>query len=257
MALDFSVQSLQFRRRNKQGKMTLRYVWDVVSRADAPARMLIESWGGKPDGYIRTFGTDLLLGKYLSGRIAKGAAGSEDEDIDLDFVGACNYQVSGSLRNLGKALEADNHEKAKLRLQITGAEDEWDEHACLNNTVDGIVNFDDDGVTCNQLNQAMASRVKATFKRGGEYAKHVIAIDDFMTSAKDDLSDVLGGEATTYAPVDRERISEVIQLADGLREKMGEISVERPEPPGVIPPPPKVAIPEPVIERGTAWGGWA
>ncbi len=50
MALDFSVQSLQFRRKNKQGKMTLRYVWDVVSRTDSPARMLIETWGGKPDG---------------------------------------------------------------------------------------------------------------------------------------------------------------------------------------------------------------
>ena len=255
MAIDFSVQSLQFRRRNKQGKMTLRYVWDVVSRTDSPVRMLIESWGGKPDGYIRTFGTDLLLGKYLSGRIAKGAAGAADEDLDMDFVGEEKYEVHGPLRNLGRALKADNHEKAKLRLQITGAEDAWDEHACLNNTVDGIGNFDDDGVTCDQLNQAMASRVKASFKKGGEYATHIIAIDDFMTSAKD-LSDVLGGEATTYAPVDRERISEIIQLADGLREKMDEVSVERPEPPpGVAPPAPP--IPEPVIERGTAWGGWA
>lgn len=252
MAIDFSVQSLQFRRRNKQGKLTLRYVWDVVSRADSPARMLIESWGGKPDGYIRTFGTDLLLGKYLSGRVAKGSAGAPEGDLDLDLVGAEDYKVHGSLKNLGKALEADNHEKAKLRLHITGADDEWDEHACLNNTIDGIVDFDDEGITCNQLNQAMASRVKATFKREGKYAENIIAIDNFMTSATNDLSDVLGGEATVYAPMDRERIAEVIQVADGLREKMAvsAFTTHREPPPKVIPP-------EPVIERGAEWGGWA
>ena len=234
--------------------MTLRYVWDVVSRADSPARMLIESWGGKPDGYIRTFTTDLLLGKYLSGRIAKGAAGTKDDDLDMDLVGACSYVVRGPLRNLGRALKADNHEKAKLRLQITGAEDAWDEHPCLNNVVDGIVGFDDDGVTCDQLNQAMASRVKASFKKGGEYASHVLAINDYMISGEDDLSDVLGGEATTYAPMDKERIAEVIQVADGLREKMAVVSLE----PSPSPSPSReTVISEPVIERGAEWGGWA
>ena len=252
MALDFSVQSLQFRRRNGQGKMTLRFVWDVVSRKDSPARMLIESWGGKPDGYIRTFGTDLLLGKYLSARIAKGATGAEDDDIDLNMVGAEDYVIVGPLTNLGKALEADNHEKAKLRLQITGADDTWDNDACLNKVMSGIVDFDDELITCDKLNQAMASRVKAAFKRGGEYAAHVLAINEFMISGEDDLSDVLGGEATTYAPMDRERIAEVIQMADGLREKMVTSSTV-----SHVSDLPKVVVPEPVIERGVEWGGWA
>lgn len=252
MALDFSVQSLQFRRRNKQGKMTLRYVWDVISRTDSPARMLIESWGGKPDGYIRTFGTDLLLGNYLSGRIAKGANSAEDEDIGLEMVGDADWKVQGSLKNLGKALEADNHEKAKLRLQITGARDTWDDEACFNKTLFGIIDFDDEFVTCNQLNQAMASRVKSTFKRGGNYADNIISIDEFMTSAKDDLSDVLGGESVAYPPMDRERIAEVVQLADGLREKM---VVSRPEVNKTTNP--EIHIPESEIERGSEWGGWA
>lgn len=250
MALDFSVQSLQFRRRNKQGKMTLRYVWDVLSRKDSPARMLIESWGGKPDGYIRTFGTELLLGNYLSGRIAKGADSAEDENIGLAMVGEADWKVQGWLKNLGKALKADNHEKAKLRLQITGAKSTWDDEACFNKTMSGIVDFDDEFVTCDQLNQAMASRVKATFKVGGNYADNIISIDEFMTSANDDLSDVLGGEKVVYPPMDRERIAEAIQLADGLREKMAVSAV-------VKEPTSEIHIPEPVIERGSEWGGWA
>ncbi len=252
MALDFSVQSLQFRRRNKQGKMTLRYVWDVVSRTDSPARMLIESWGGKPDGYIKTFGTDLILGKYLSGRIAKGSAGADDMDIGLDMVGDADYKVHGPLTNLGKALEATNHENAKLRLQVVGADTKWDDDACLNKVVHEILDFEDEGITCDKLNQAMASRVRVSFKAGGEYAANIIAIDNFMTSADDDFSDVLGGEATVYAPTDRERIAEVIQMADGLRDKMAvSSSVAHKE------PTPELIIPEPVIDRGVGWGGWA
>lgn len=251
MALDFSVQSLQFRRRNKSGNMSLRYVWDVVSRTDSPARMLIETWGGKPDGYIKAFKTDLQLGKYLSGRVAKGAAGADDTEIELNMIGDEDYVVVGPLVNLGRALEANNHEKAKLRLKITGVDDSWDSDACLNKAVSGIVDYDEESMTCNELNQAMASRVKSTFKRGGNYAENILAINEFMISGEDDMSDVLGGEPVVYKPMDRERIAEVIQLADGLRENM-KIS-----PPEVKTPSPDIHIPEPEIIRGTEWGGWA
>jgi len=251
MAIDFSVQSLQFRRRNGHGKMTLRYVWDVISRTDATTRMLIESWGGKPDGYIKTFRTDLLLGKYLSGRIAKSSMNALDENIDLEMVGDAEYSVIGPLKNLGKALEASNHEKAKLRLQIVGADDAWDSEACFNKTMFGIIDLDDETVTCNQLNQGMASRVKATFKSGGKYADNILAIDEFMTSAKDDLADVLGGEPVSHSPMDGDRIKEIIQLADGLRDKMVASSVT------TIESKAEIHIPEPSVIRGSEWGGWA
>ena len=72
-----------------------------------------------------------------------------------------------------------------------------------------------------------------------------------MVSGKDDLSDVLGGESIVYQPMDRERIAGIIQVADGLRDKM---AVSRPE---VKVPEPEIHIPEPEIDRGLAWGGWA
>ena len=255
MAINFSVQSLQFRRRNPSGKMTMRYVWDVISREDAPNRMLIETWGGKPDGYIRAFGTDLLLGKYLSGRIAKGSSGADTTELDIRMVGAEEYSVAGPLNRLGMALEASNHEKAKMRLNISGADDEWDSDACFNKTMSGIIDFDDE-ISCDQLTQAMASRIKATFKRGGNYAEMILAMNEFMTSTPDDLSDVLDavtgtGVMTLYDPMDEERIMKVIEMADGLRDNL-EVAAHVTKP-----PPPDLHAPEPVIERGTEWGGWA
>ncbi len=79
------------------------------------------------------------------------------------------------------------------------------------------MNFGEE-ITCNQLNQAMASRIKLTFKNSGEYMTHIRAIDEFMVSGEDDLSDVLGTEKMVYPPMDSDRISEVIELADGIRD---------------------------------------
>jgi len=212
--------------------------------------MLIESWGGKPDGYIKEFKTDLQLGKYLSGRIAKAATGAAPDEIELNMVGDEFFKIRGSLDNLGMALEASNHENAKLRLKITGMDETWDDDACINKVLAGIVDVGAPHVTCDQLNQAMASRVRSTFKRGGNYADNILAIDDFMTSADEGLADVLGGEPVEYPPMDRERIAEIIQLADGLRDNM---VVSR----TVNTPNPEIHIPEPELVRGSDWGGWA
>lgn len=249
--MKLSIQSLQFRRKNKAGRKTLRMVWDIVSREDAPTRLLIESWGGKPDGYIKSFQTDLILGNYLSKRIAKAALKANDEELDLSLVGDAEYQVEGPASNIKKALEAPNHEVAKMRMEIQGAREEWDEDACLNNTLFGIINFDDPVMSRDNLTQAMASRVKIAFKQRGEYKEHLLSIHDFLKYSGDDMDDVLGGEALEYQPMDRERIAEVIQLADGLREKI--VTSE----PILKTPTTVIHTPEPEIIRGESWGGWA
>ncbi len=251
--MKLGIQSLQFRRMNKRGRKTMRMVWDVVSRNDSPKRLLIETWGGKPDGYIKCFATDLILGNYLSGRIAKSAKEAKDDDIELSMVGDNEYEVIGPATNLMKAMQATNHENAKMRLKISGANEDWDEDACLNKTLYGIIDFDDDGFSRDKLTQGMASRIKSTFKAGGEYQEHLSSIHEFLNGAGD-LSDVLGDEEvddTEWPPMDRERIAEVIQLADSLREKL--VTSE----PTLKASTTVAHTPEPEIIRGERWGGWA
>lgn len=252
--MKLSIQSLQLRKINKSGRKTLRMVWDIVSRNDSPARLLIESWGGKPDGYIKCFPTDLVLGKYLSARIAKTAKGATDEELDLVMVGDEEYKVEGCATNLSRTMSAENHENAKLRIKINGSKTDWDEDACLNKTISGLVDFDDSEMSANKLVEALASRVKSTFKRGGTYHEQVLAIHEFMKDVGESFDDVIGtGEVIEYPPMDRERIAGVIQLADNLRTKIDitapvDKAVETSHEP--IPP-------EPEVIRGEAWGGWA
>ncbi len=255
MKLD--IQSLQFRRMNKTGRMTLRMAWDVLSREDATVRCLIETWGGKPDGYIKCFPTDLVLGDYLSKRIAKSASGVvKDEDIDLTMVGAEMYIISGECNNLNKAMDAQNHENAKMRMNIKGIKTTWDEEACLNKTLSGLVEFGDVDVSADTLTQAMAGRVRDTFRNMGGYNEQLISIHEFMQSTAEGLDDVLGdGEAVSYAPMDRERIVEIIQLAEGLREKL--IASKPTLTTSTSKSTTAEYIPEPEINRGEAWGGWA
>lgn len=251
--MKISIQSLQFRRVNAAGNKTLRFVWDVVSRDDCSPKLLIETWGGRPDGYIKSFSTDLILGNYLSKRVAKAAMGAADNDIELTMVGAEDYIVTGAATNLEKAMDAENHENAKLRLGAT-AKDVWDSDACLNKTIFGIIDFDEPQLTANGLVQAMASRVKTVFKKGGTFTEQMIAIDDFMKLPDNSLDDVLAtGEEIDYPPMDRERIAEIIQVADGLREGLS-VTVEATV--TMEPEPVAVHLNDPVI-RGAEWGGWA
>lgn len=244
-----SVASLQLRRKNKAGRMTLRYVWDVVGREDSPLRLLVETWGGKPDGYIKCFDTDLILGNYLSGRIAKASVGASDHEVSLDIVGDTDFVVSGDKHRLEAALHSENHENAKLRLKISGANVDWDENSCLNHTLSGIVGFGDIAET-NEFTQALASRIRKTFKAGGEFKQHLHSMNVFMVAAGTTLDDVLSEEEeVSHEPMDRERLAEIIQVADHMRSRR---SVTRPgtptEPPVIV---------EPEIIRGNEWGGWA
>lgn len=251
--MKLGIQSLQFRRANKSGRKTMRMVWDIVSRDDSAKRLLIETWGGKPDGYIKCFATDLLLGNYLSGRIAKSTKDAKSDEIEFDLVGDKEHDVEGSATLLSKAIAATNHENAKLRAKIVGSKVDWDEGACLSNTLYDLTTFDDVELTVDKLTQAMASRVKLTFKRAGSYKEHLSSIHEFMNVA-DDLSDVLDPTelaAKSWPLMDRERIAEVIQSADGMRNMMiGNAAV-------VSNPDPVIHTPEPAVIRGESWGGWA
>ncbi len=257
----FSVQSLQFRRMNPaKEKKTMRHVWDILSRDDRPHKLLIETWGGKPDGYIKCFETDIQLGRYLSARIAKSAKGFPDADLDLRLVGEAEFAVGGDEFKLRSAMSTDKDENAQMRLGIKGIPDTWDEAACFDKTLSGLFDFDDPHVVTDTLTAAMAGRVKSTFKPAGSWVEQLMAINEFITAPDNSLSDVLStGAVMEYPPMDRKRIAEVIQIADGLRDKMvtSAMTLPKEEEDEPFDDQSIEAVLESEYTRPESWGGWA
>jgi len=250
------MQSIQLRRINNKGKLTLRFVWDILSREDGPEKLLIETWGAKPKGYVKCFTSKASLARYIKARIAKSTAGSDGSDIDITLTGEDSYTVyNESVDMLENASRTSDAKVAKIRLNIGGV-GSWDEESCLSKTICRALGCSEWRLTANELSQGIIRRVSNSIvnDRKNDWINSIGEAHQFFADEEFAvMDDVMGvGESIKHPIISAEDVRVMINAIDIKQVELEKINKEERTEDDLI----AEAI-DSAIERPLEWGGWA